>query len=394
MVVNVADIGLGAGKRLLSSAYSHSDVAEKLSCSCSVITAKNSPNYTLPFISNRRVCSIKAVKESTDFVLDTSNREPFDKRFSESIDESSSDEEDKVEAILLLQKSFLEKQWDISAEKMMTFMAKENKSEGVQITCSGTSARKRRIDSRKKVSECKNPLVLINKRGRSTSGKHVLRNHLRSYVKGVGSGELLTHAEVVQLSEKVKLDLYLEECRSRLKDRVGCEPTDEQFAISLRTSSADLQVTKMECHLAKEKLAMSNVRLVMSIAQRYDNMGAEMADLVQGGLIGLLRGIEKFDPSKGFKISTYVFWWIRLGVTKALAENSRVVRLPNHLHERLSLIRNAKKKLEEKGITPSIDRIAESLNISEQKVQNASEAIIKVFSLDREAFPSLNVHCR
>ncbi|CAK9162284.1 unnamed protein product [Ilex paraguariensis] len=108
-------------------------------------------------------------------------------------------------------------------------------------------------------------------------------------------------------------------------------------------------------------------------------MGAEMADLVQGGLIGLLRGIEKFDSSKGFKISTYVYWWIRqnLKIAKPFAE-------------RLSLIRNAKSKLEEKGIMPSIDRIAERLNMSQKKVRNATEAINKVFSVDREAFPSLN----
>lgn len=136
-----------------------------------------------------------------------------------------------------------------------------------------------------------------------------------------------------------------------MKERLGCEPSDEQLATSLGISRAKLQSKLMACSLAREKLAMSNVRLVMSIAQRYDNMGAEMADLVQvtclcscfkyeilislkkvtfqdrvvvfilyvkfviflmqGGLIGLLRGIEKFDPSKGFKISTYVYWWIR-----------------------------------------------------------------------------------
>lgn len=182
----------------------------------------------------------------------------------------------------------------------------------------------------------------------------------------------------------------MEERKSRLKERLGCEPSDEQLATSLRISRAELRSRLIESSLAREKLAMSNVRLVMSIAQRYDNMGAEMSDLVQGGLIGLLRGIEKFDSSKGFKISTYVYWWIRQGVSRALVENSRTLRLPAHLHERLGLIRNAKVRLEEKGITPSVDRIAECLNMSQKKVRNATEAIGKVFSLDRDAFPSLN----
>lgn len=169
---------------------------------------------------------------------------------------------------------------------------------------------------------------------------------------------------------------------------MGCDPSDEQLATSLRISRANLQSRLIESCLAREKLAMSNVRLVMSIAQRYDNMGAEMPDLIQGGLIGLLRGIEKFDSTKGFKISTYVYWWIRQvrvrlliynqtydslcaqsscnnyllqGVSRALVDNSRTLRLPTHLHERLSLIRNAKARLEERGITPSIDVI---LNLS------------------------------
>ncbi|XP_077242337.1 RNA polymerase sigma factor sigA-like [Tasmannia lanceolata] len=108
------------------------------------------------------------------------------------------------------------------------------------------------------------------------------------------------------------------------------------------------------------------------------------------GLVGLLRGIEKFDSSKGFKISTYVYWWIRQGVSRALVENSQTLRLPIHLHERLSIIRNAKTKLQEKVITPSINRIAESLNMSKKGLESGLQATTKVFSLDREAFPTLN----
>ncbi|XP_031109252.1 RNA polymerase sigma factor sigA isoform X2 [Ipomoea triloba] len=405
MMVTAAAIGLGAGERLLSSSFSYSDVAEKLSCSSdftfpcnqvvyvkSVIIAKKSSNYSPGSLSSRRIRSIKALKEHVDIALDTPNMEPWDQRFSELLNESS-DGVDHVEALLLLQKSMLEKQWNLSAEKMITYVPKEDNSKKVQVTCSGTSARQRRIGSRQKVVDRKSPVIRIStsKRGRSIIGTEVLHNRLiKGYVKGVVSEELLTHTEVVQLSKKIKLGLCLEDHKSRLKDRLGCEPSDEQIAISLRTSRADLQATIMECSLAREKLAMSNIRLVMSIAQRYDNMGAEMADLIQGGLIGLLRGIEKFDPSKGFRISTYVYWWIRQGVSKALADNSRMLRLPNHVHERLSLIRNAKKRLEEKGITPSLERIAESLNMSQKKVRNATEAISRVYSLDREAFPSLN----
>ncbi|KAG6382942.1 hypothetical protein SASPL_157311 [Salvia splendens] len=202
----------------------------------------------------------------------------------------------------------LEKQWNLAPKS--------------EVTCSGTSARRRRLESRKRVEK---PIM----------NPELLR---RGYVK---TDQLLTHSQVVQLSHKSKQALPWK--------------SGGPARASMRMSRANLQSKMIECSLAREKLAMSNIRLVMSIAQRYDNMGAEMPDLIQAGLIGLLRGIEKFDSSKGFKIST-----------------------------------NAKARLEERGVTPSIDRIAESLNMTERKVRNATEAVSKVFSLDREAYPSLN----
>ncbi|GKE90379.1 RNA polymerase sigma factor sigA, partial [Tanacetum coccineum] len=140
-----------------------------------------------------------------------------------------------------------------------------------------------------------------------------------------------------------------------LKTKLGSEPSEEQLATPMRISRTKLRTIQIQCTLARQKLTLSNVRLVMSVAQRYDNMGAQMADLIQGCLIGLLCGIERYDSSRGYKMSTYVYWWIRQGVSRVLMENSRIQRLPTHLHERQSAIRHAKVKLEEQGITPSID---------------------------------------
>ncbi|KAK6155286.1 hypothetical protein DH2020_009534 [Rehmannia glutinosa] len=410
-----AVIGLSTGKRLLlSSTFYYSDLSEKLACTTdphhqnastkNAITAKRSSN----FVSNRRSQSIRALKEHhVDTASNPCTLEPWLIHGSSLLNEEISDPEYLVDAILLLQKSMLEKQWNLSAETTKTTSRARKK---IQVICSGTSARRRRMDSRKKVigRKVSNPGQLnTSKQWRSIISPELLQNSLKGYVKGVIRDELLTHAQVVQLSQKIKAGLLLEERKSRLKERLGCEPSDEQLATSLRISRTDLQSKMIECSLAREKLAMSNIRLVMSIAQRYDNMGAEMADLIQGGLIGLLRGIEKFDSSKGFKISTYVYWWIRQGVSRALVENSRTLRLPTHLHERLGLIRNAKARLEEKGITPSIDiftlemfmpgqmmiqyfitsrisshnpfdisqKIAENLNMSQKKIRNATEYI-------------------
>ncbi|XP_057478804.1 RNA polymerase sigma factor sigA [Actinidia eriantha] len=403
-MATAAVIGLSAGKRLLRSSFYYSDLTEKLSCgndfglahhqvtsTKNLITAKKSSSNSTSFLSNRHTRSMKALKGHADIASDSSTAEVSLQRLNH-LEEERPQLEFSVEALLLLQKSMLEKQWNLSPETVITDGKGENSHKKIQVIGSGTSARRRRIDSRMKGLSRKRPMMQLSKSNepRSIINPDLLQDRLKGYVKGVINEEILAHSEVVQLSKIIKTGLYFEEQKSRLKERLGCEPSEEQLATSLRISRTELHSKLIECSLAREKLAMSNVRLVMSIAQRYDNMGAEMADLIQGGLIGLLRGIEKFDSSKGFKISTYVYWWIRQGVSRALVENSRTLRLPTHLHERLSLIRNAKTKLEEKGLTPSIDRIAAYLNMSQKKVKNATEAISKVFSIDRDAFPSLN----
>ncbi|KAF2563366.1 hypothetical protein F2Q70_00016599, partial [Brassica cretica] len=289
MMATTAVVGLNAGKRLLRSSFYYSDVTEKflsvndlcssqyyyhIASTRSGITAKktsssSSSNYSPSFhSSSRHTQSAKALQESVDVVQQW---------LPPGSDQELEEDDDTVEALLLLQRSLLEKQWNLSFEK----------KKKIPVTCSGISARQRRMGAKKKTNiKVVNSDLFQNNRVKG------------GYVKGVISDDVLSHAEVVRLSKKIKSGLRLDEHKSRLKDRLGCEPSDEQLATSLKISRAELQAWLMECNLAREKLAMSNVRLVMSIAQRYDNMGAEMSDLVQGGLIGLLRGIEKFDSSK------------------------------------------------------------------------------------------------
>ncbi|RZS04088.1 hypothetical protein BHM03_00034368 [Ensete ventricosum] len=165
---------------------------------------------------------------------------------------------------------------------------------------------------------------------------------------------------------------------------MGCEPTDKQLASSLRMSRAELHTKMIECSLAREKLVMSNVRLVMSIAQKYDNMGTAMADLIQVNLhsTGLTVVLDLHTSVKNL--------YSYQGVTRTLFKNSRTLRLPAHLHERLGSIRHAKIRLEEKGIAPSIDvNLVSSSFVPHVKWLEMQAASI-VLSIDREAFPSLN----
>nr|AKC88632.1 sigma factor [Hypseocharis bilobata] len=405
-MATTAVIGLSAGKGFLSSSFFCSDLTEKfLNASDhglanyqhaplkNVIVAKKSSNYNPSFSSsNRHTQSVNALKECLDTSVSApSTAEPWFPSSDDDIEEESSEVEYSVDAVLLLQKSMLEKQWNLSADRtVLTDL--EEKTRKMSVICSGTSARQRRMSTRRKVMG-KNSFGMqatTNKQLKSIIDPELRQNRYKGYAKGTVSNKFLSHSEVVRLSKKIKVGLALDKQKLRLKERLGYEPSDKELAMSLRISRAELQAKMMECSLAREKLTMSNVRLVISIAQKYDNLGGEMADLIQGGLIGLMHGIEKFDSSKGFKISTYVYWWIRQGVKKALTENSKSLRLPTHMHERVGLIRKAKIRLKEKGVTPTIANIAEHLNMTEKKVRNAEEATTKVFSFDSEAFPSLS----
>ncbi|XP_058084700.1 RNA polymerase sigma factor sigA-like isoform X2 [Magnolia sinica] len=361
MMATAAVIGLSAGKRLLSSSFYSSDLNDKLfsvhelgvtqfqaASAKNVIIAKKSNNFGPGVPSNRHTQTIKALKEHVDTSSVPSTDESW-QQWTDLLEKDGNHNESSLEVLILLQKSMLEKQWNISFDQAGTLDAPGGVNKKIQITGSGTSARQRRTNSRRKAINQTASLMLPSRRKhpRSIISPELLQGRLTGYVKGISSKDLLSHAEVIHLSNTIKAGISLEEHKSKLQERLGCEPSDEQLVSSLRMSRAELHSKMIECSLARERLAMNNVRLVMSIAQKYDNMGAELADLVQGGLIGLLRGIEKFDSSKGYKISTYVYWWIR-------------------------------------------QKIAESLKMSQKKVRNATEAISKVFSLDREAFPTLN----
>ncbi|KAK9070312.1 hypothetical protein SSX86_010713 [Deinandra increscens subsp. villosa] len=403
-MMSTTTIGLRTGNRLLGSSYFYSDPTEKLSSRSDtgftfvftkyVITAKKSSNYNPGHISIRDTQAPNALKDHAATGSNPSSCTDQWVQIFDHFETEGSKCELSDEIFLFLQKSLLEKQWNSStARNISTAIPREKNNKKVHVTGSHISARRRRIDAREKSkNSCFDKKDVSLEHLKSTFGTALLQNKF----KGVKNEVLLTHSEVTVLMKKIKIGLLVEQQKSRLKKKLGYEPSEGQLATSMMISRTDLRTRQTECSLARQKLTMSNARLVMSIAQKYDNMGAQMADLIQGGdeirLIGLLRGIEKYDSSRGYKFSTYVYWWIRQGVSRALMENSKVLRLPTHLHGRQSAIRNAKIKLEEQGISPSIDRIAESLNISRKKVTNATKAITKVFSLDRGAFASINGH--
>lgn len=192
-----------------------------------------------------------------------------------------------------------------------------------------------------------------------------------SYLSQIGKVKLLTRREEVLLSERFQSARKLIAAKDQLKEELGQEPTNAEWAKCLNMEVTELLRHVREGVMAKNKLVLANLRLVVSVAKNYTKCGMELPDLIQAGTVGLQRGVEKFDPSKGFKMSTYVHWWIRQSINRALAVQGLVIRVPMHAHETWSQIRAAKNMLRISGQEPSIPKLVEYLGIPEKKIRNA-----------------------
>jgi RNA polymerase sigma factor (RpoD-like family) len=152
---------------------------------------------------------------------------------------------------------------------------------------------------------------------------------------------LLTATEEVELARRVRELVALEELEQRLQQELGRVSTKAELAVAAGLSETQLQHFRHQCQSAKRKMISSNLRLVVSIAKRYLNRGVPFLDLIQEGALGLNRAAEKFDPEKGYKFSTYAYWWIRQGITRTIANQGRTIRLPVHIVEQLNKLKRA-----------------------------------------------------
>lgn len=194
---------------------------------------------------------------------------------------------------------------------------------------------------------------------------------MRNYMKAMCNHDLLNKNEEIILGREIQTLIKYEKLRETLEAELMRPPTYKEWANRIRPGMTVPELKKQirRSLRAKSALIESNIRLVVSIAKKYRNQPMSLQDLSQEGILGLTRACEKFDPERGFRFSTYATWWIKQAISRAVADHSRVIRLPVHIHEQIRNLRNCERELSlELGRDGSLQEVAVKAKLTEDRV--------------------------
>ena len=222
-------------------------------------------------------------------------------------------------------------------------------------------------------------LVALRAAARPTHSEGGSFDPVRMYLKEIGKVPLLTAEQEVMLAKRIEAGLLASE---KLDVDAEIEAAAAPLPIS-ENQRASLQAVQRDGQLARRQLTEANLRLVVSIAKRYVGRGMALLDLIQEGNLGLIRAVEKFDYTKGFKFSTYATWWIRQAITRAIADQARTIRIPVHMVETMNkVLRIQRQMLQELGREPTVEEIAAKVEMTTDKVREIQRIAQEPVSLE------------
>ncbi|MGB7249873.1 MAG: RNA polymerase sigma factor, RpoD/SigA family, partial [Phormidesmis sp.] len=210
----------------------------------------------------------------------------------------------------------------------------------------------------------------------------------------IGRVPLLSHEDEIVLGKQVQRLMALlaikDELATKLPEAEAAadDSADEKISQAAWAEAADMSEAELSNHLrrgqrAKRKMIEANLRLVVAVAKKYQKRNLEFLDLIQEGTLGLERGVEKFDPMKGYKFSTYAYWWIRQAITRAIAQQARTIRLPIHITEKLNKIKRVQRELSQKlGRSPNAAEVGVELDMEPKQVREYLTIARQPISLD------------
>jgi RNA polymerase nonessential primary-like sigma factor len=206
---------------------------------------------------------------------------------------------------------------------------------------------------------------------------------IRSYLHEIGRVPLLSHEEEITLGKQVQQMVVLQELQLKLQENSGQPVSDSDLALAAQIDEQALKRVFLLGQRAKKRMIEANLRLVVAIAKKYQKRNLEFLDLIQEGSLGLERGVEKFDPTRGYKFSTYAYWWIRQAITRAIAQQARSIRLPIHITEKLNKIKKTQRELSQSlGRSPTTQEIAVVLELDPAQIREYLSISRQPVSLD------------